>query len=98
MNVDVVSDILEMLSYALAYRYLTNCDAKALHERNSIVVSTVGSTKARHGNTNNALTVVAQLVECEAVCGTGLGAECLNANQQRKSRVQASAYAKYYTL
>ena len=75
-----------MLSYALADRYLTNCDAKALHERNSIVVSTVGSTKTRHGNTNNALTVVAKFVEC------------LNANQQRKSRVQAATYAKYYTL
>ena len=86
MHIYVVADILEMLSYALGYRYLAYCDAEALHERDGIVVGTVGSAEAGHSDTNYSLTVVAKLVEC------------LDTYQQRKSRVQATTYAKYHTL
>lgn len=64
MYVDVVADVLKVLRYALGYRYFAYGNAEALHERDSIVVSTVGSAESRHRNANNTLTVVVQLVEC----------------------------------
>ena len=59
-----MTNILEMLCNTFTDAYLAYGYTKALHKRQSIVVGTVGSAKAWHRYTYNALTVVAQFVEC----------------------------------
>ena len=74
-----MADILEMLSDSLGDTYLTDGDAKSLHEFDGIVICTVGSTESRHRYSDDSLTVEAQLVES------------LYGNKKSKSRVETSA-------
>ena len=81
MNADVVADILEMLYAGIADAYLELGDAQFLHQADSIGVSPVSSAEARHGNTYDALTVIAHFV---------VGPY---AYEQTKGRIQSAADA-----
>ena len=63
MNVYVVANVFEMLRHAVADAYLTNGDAKCLHERHGVVVSAVGGTEARHGDADDTTAVKTELVK-----------------------------------
>ena len=57
MLLRVLANILKMLGNRLGDANLTDGDAQLLHKRNSIVVRTVGSSEARHRDTDNTVTV-----------------------------------------
>ena len=81
MNADVVANVLEMLYAGIANAYFELCDAQFCHQADGIRVSSVGSAEARHGDADDALTVVAQLV---------VGPY---AHEQGKGRIETSADA-----
>ena len=74
-----MADILEMLGDGLGDAYLTDGDAKSLHEFDGIVIRTVGSTESRHRDSDDSLTVESQLIES------------LDSNEKSKGRVETSA-------
>ena len=63
MDIRVVADVLEMLRHRLGNAYLAHGDAQALHQADGIAIGAAGGAKARHGDANDALAVVAQFIE-----------------------------------
>ena len=79
MHVDVVTNILKVLFYALGYANFLHVDSQVFHHHDGIVVSTVGGTKARHGNTYYTLSWITQLIER------------FHANEQGERGIQSTA-------
>ena len=79
MYVDVVTNILKVLLHALGYANFLHVDSQVFHHHDGIVVSTVGGTKARHGNTYNSLSWITQLIER------------FHANEQGERGIQSTA-------
>ena len=75
-----------MLGYRLGDADFTDGDAETLHQRDGIVVGTVGGSESRHSDTDDALAVHAQFIEC------------FHANQQSQRRVESSADANHHGL
>ena len=58
-----MTNILEMLGNSLGNGYLHLRDSQRLHQRGSVVVGAVGSTKTWHRDTDDSLAVQSKLVE-----------------------------------
>ena len=59
MDIDIVVDILEVLYAGITDAYLAPGDSQFRHQTHGIGMGAVGSTEAWHGDTYNALAVIA---------------------------------------
>ena len=58
-----MADIFKMLRNSLGNTDFANGNTERIHQRHRIMMGTVGGTKARHGDTDDALALKPQFVE-----------------------------------
>ena len=78
MDIDIMTDILEMLFDSRYDTDLPEGDAQRLHQVDSVHISTVTGTESRHGHTDDPLPV-----EMELIKGT-------HHHQESQGRVQSA--------
>ena len=81
-----MTDVLEMLCYALGDGDFERCDTQGLHQRDGIVVGAVGGAEARHGDAMDAAAVERKIVERA------------HAYEQGEGRVESAADAYHHVL
>ena len=79
-----MTDILEMLGHRLGDADFTDADAKTLHQRDGIIICSIGGSETWHGNTHDATAVHLQLIEC------------LHTDEQGKGGIQSAADTHYH--
>ena len=75
-----------MLGHRLGDADFPDGDAQTLHQRDGIIICSIGGSKTWHGNTHDATAVHLQLIEC------------LHTDEQGKGGIQSAADTHYHRL
>ena len=86
MHAGIMTDILKMLGHRLGDADFPDGNAQTLHQRDGIIICSIGGSETWHGNTHDATAVHLQLIEC------------LHADEQGKGGIQSAADTHYHRL